>query len=106
MILTARSGTAINITLPTTGVTSTIGRSFPLFQQMCGGQIRPSRVTSINPPDDRLRFPDVNAFQLQPINVPGNAGRNIAWSRAMWKLDIGLTRRFNFTEIEIISISV
>src|SRR5262249_4371203 len=54
--------------------------------------------TGIDPRTDRLRFLDVNAFQLQPINTPGNAARNVAWAPQFWNFDIGLTKRFPVTE--------
>lgn len=101
-ILTTRSGLPVNVTLPTSGVDPTTGKSFSFFSGQGGGQIRPNIVgdpnTGISPETNRAAFLNVNAFALQPINTPGDAARNVAWGPSAFNIDGGITKRFSAGE--------
>ena len=78
-ILTTRTGLPINISLSSTGVNPATNQNYT-FLSRNGGGLRPNRVgtpnTGIDPKTDRLHFLDVTAFQVQPLNTPGNSSRN------------------------------
>jgi hypothetical protein len=101
-IVTTRSGLPVNVTMPTSGVDPTTGKSFSFFSGQGGGQLRPNIVgdpnTGISPEDNRAAFLDPKAFALQPINTPGNAARNVAWGPSAFNIDGGITKRFSFWE--------
>jgi hypothetical protein len=101
-IITGKSGLPVDIRMSDRGVDPITGQSFRYFRNSGGGRLRPNRVgdpnTGISPKDDRFRFLDVNAFERQPLNTPGNAARNTAWGPTFWNFDIGINKRFQVTE--------
>ena len=101
-IITGKSGLPVDITMSDRGVDPITGASFRFKANSGGGRVRPNRVgdpnTGISPKDDRFRFLDVNAFELQPIDTPGNSARNAAWGPTFWNFDIGINKRFQISE--------
>jgi hypothetical protein len=97
-ILTAKSGLPLNVTLAPTGVDPVTGKSYKLFTNSGGDQLRPNRTgdpnTGISPETNHFDFLNIGAFALQPINTPGNAARNVAWGPGAFNIDASLTKRF------------
>ncbi len=101
-IMTGKSGLPVNVTMSSSGNDPITGQPFRFLPDSGGGSLRPNRVgdpnTGIDPKVDRFRFLDVNAFELQPIDTPGNAARNSAWGPNFWNFDLGINKRFAITE--------
>ena len=85
-----------------TGVDPTAGKAYAFLSNQGGGIIGPNRVgapnTGLSPQADRYHFLNAAAFQLQPIDTPGNAARNSAWGPSSLNLDLGLSKRITVTE--------
>ena len=64
--------------------------------------MRPNRIgdpnTGIDPATDRLHFLDAAAFAVQPVNTPGNAGRNVALGPKAFTTSLSLSKYFKPTE--------
>lgn len=105
-IWSTRTGLPIGVRLAESGVDPATGRAYRFFSRNVGGnsaiQLRPNRVgnpnSGIDPSVDRLRFLDVTAFQVQPVNTPGNSARNVARGPSLFNVDISLVKQFAFTE--------
>jgi hypothetical protein len=100
-ILSTRTGLPINVTMGTTGVDPATNKNYTFFNRN-GGGLRPNRIgtanSGIDPKVDRLHFLDVNAFQVQAINTPGNAQRNVALGPKLFNLNVSLVKRFAVTD--------
>jgi hypothetical protein len=100
-IVTARTGLPVNVGLNGTGINPRTGLPYQ-FLGRNGGALRPNRIgnpnTGIDPKEDRFRFLDVNAYEIQPINTPGNSSRNSAWGPRLWQFDTSLVKRFGLTD--------
>jgi hypothetical protein len=100
-LFTYQTGLPVNVTLATNGIDPATGRTY-VFLNRNGGSLRPNIVgepnTGVDPNDDRFRFLDVNAYQLQALNTPGNAPRNSAWGPAYKNLDLSLVKRFQLDQ--------
>jgi hypothetical protein len=100
-LFTWQTGIPVNVTLATSGIDPRTGLAYS-FLNRNGGGLRPNLIgepnTGVDPNDDRFRFLDVNAYQLQPLNTPGNAPRNSAWGPRFANVDISLVKRFRASE--------
>jgi hypothetical protein len=108
LILTARSGLPVNVTLATTGVNPLTGTAYSFLPTSGGSTLRPNCVananTGISPETNRFSFLNVNAFQLQPLNTPGNCGRNVARGPIFWNSDVGVTKQFKMWETKTLDL--
>ena len=100
-IVSTRTGLPINVTLAATGVNPATNQNYT-FLNRNGGGLRPNRVgtpnTGIDPKADRLNFLSASAFQLQPLNTPGNSQRNVALGPKFFNVNFSLVKRFTVTE--------
>ena len=100
-IVSTRTGLPINVTLAATGIDPVNNRNYTFFSRN-GGGLRPNRVgatnSGIDPRSDRLHFLNAAAFQIQTLNTPGNAGRNIALGPKLFNVNLSLVKRFAVTE--------
>lgn len=100
-ILSTRTGLPINVTLSSTGVDPLTNRNYS-FLGRNGGGLRPNRVgvanSGIDPKTDRLHFLNVSAFQVQTLNTPGNAQRNVALGPKLFNVNLSMVKRFRITE--------
>ncbi|MFN0105831.1 MAG: carboxypeptidase regulatory-like domain-containing protein [Bryobacteraceae bacterium] len=96
-----RTGLPINVGLNQNGTDPRTGRNY-VFLNRNGGGLRPDRVgeanTGIDPKTDRFRFLDVNAYQLQTLNTPGNAARNSAYGPNQFVTNFKLGKSFAVRE--------
>ncbi|MFP5378351.1 MAG: TonB-dependent receptor domain-containing protein [Vicinamibacteria bacterium] len=96
-IWTLRSGLPVNVSLAGNGVDPNTGQSYS-FLNRNGGALRPNLVGDPNANSDanrdRFAFLDPRAYQLQPVNTPGNAPRNSAWGPGYFTVDASLVKRF------------
>jgi hypothetical protein len=103
-ILSAQSGLPLNVTMGTTGINPATGKAYTFFSSEGGGVIRPNIVagadpkSGISPSINRLDYLNVNAFQLQTLNTPGDAARNVTWGPGLFNIDATLAKNFNITE--------
>jgi len=105
-IWSTRTGLPIGVRLAESGVAPATGRAYRFFSQNVGGnsaiQLRPNRIgnpnSSIDPSVDRLRFLDAAAFQVQPVNTPGNSARNVARGPSLFNVDISLVKQFTLSD--------
>ena len=97
MLVSWQTGIPVNVTLATNGIDPQTGQTYR-FLNRNGGGLRPNLVgtpnTGIDPKEDRFRFLDTNAYQVQTLNTPGNAPRNSAWGPRYGNLDISFVKRF------------
>lgn len=101
-IWSSRTGLPVNVRLGESGIDPASGRTYRFFSRNVGGnsaiQLRPNRVgtanTGISPAEDRLRFLNVAGFQVQPLNTPGNSGRNVARGPSFFNVDVSLVKQF------------
>ena len=103
LIVTAKSGQPVNVSINASGVNPATGQAYSFYSNEGAGiVIRPNRVgnpnTGIDPHTDRLHFLNVNAFQLQPLNTPGNAAPFCAWGPSFWDADFSVMKQFRVTE--------
>jgi hypothetical protein len=102
-IVSWRSGLPLDVSLDPAGTDPITGQAIN-FNNIPNdfGDLRPNRIgnpnTGISPSDDRFHFLNVNAFQLQPLNTPGNSERNVAHGPRFGTLDLSLVKRFTLTE--------
>ena len=100
-LFTWQTGIPVNITLAASGIDPHTGLAYR-FLNRNGGSLRPNLGgtpnTGVDPNDDRFRFLDVNAYQVQPLNTPGNAPRNSAWGPRYANVDISLVKRLRVSE--------
>jgi hypothetical protein len=100
-ILSARTGLPVNVSLASTGVNPATNANYSFFNRN-GGSLRPNRIgkanTGIDPKKDRLHFLDPAAFQVQALNTPGNAARNVAVGPGFFNLNMSLVKRFTVSE--------
>lgn len=100
-IWTLRSGLPVNVSLSGNGVDPATGLNYT-FLNRNGGSLRPNIVgdpnANSNANRDRLTFLDPRAYQLQPVNTPGNAPRNSAWGPGYFTVDASLVKRFAIGE--------
>ncbi|MCU1326561.1 MAG: hypothetical protein JWN34_1931, partial [Bryobacterales bacterium] len=100
-IVSTRTGLPINVSLATTGINPVNNSNYTFFNRN-GGGLRPDRVgeanTGIDPKVDRLHFLNSGAFQLQALNTPGNAQRNVALGPKLFNVNLSLVKRFAVTE--------
>lgn len=96
-LFTWQTGIPVNVTLATNGVDPRTGLAYR-FLNRNGGSLRPDLVgtpnTDIDPKDDRFRYLDVNAYQIQPLDTRGDARRNSAWGPRYANVDLSLVKRF------------
>jgi hypothetical protein len=108
-LFTYQTGIPVNVSLATNGVDPATGRTY-LFFNRNGGSLRPNMVgtpnSGIDPGEDRFRFLDVNAFQLQALNTPGNAPRNSAWGPSFRNIDLSLVKRFPIDAAKYIDLRI
>lgn len=105
-IWTARTGLPVGVRLAENGIDPATGRAYRFFSRNVGGnsaiQLRPNRVgepnTGISPSQDRLNFLSVSAFQVQPVNTPGNSARNVARGPSLFNVDMSLVKQFTFRD--------
>jgi hypothetical protein len=100
-ILSARTGLPVNVSLASTGVDPATNANYS-FLNRNGGSLRPNRIgspnTGIDPKKDRLHFLNSAAFQLQTLNTPGNAQRDVALGPGFFNMNLSLVKRFTVTE--------
>jgi Carboxypeptidase regulatory-like domain len=100
-ILTTRVGLPINVSLASSGVNPATNQNYS-FLNRNGGGLRPNRVgdpnTGISPKDNRNAFLNPAAFQVQPLNTPGNSSRNVAVGPGLATMDLSLVKRFRVSE--------
>jgi hypothetical protein len=100
-IFTVRTGLPINVSLSTSGVNPATNQSYKFFN-MNGGSYRPNIVgdpnTGISPEVNRNDFLSSTAFQVQPLNTPGDASRDVALGPGLFNLDLSLTKRFTVND--------
>ncbi len=100
-ILTRRTGLPVNVSLNGTSTDPVTKASYRFFNRN-GGGLRPNRIgdpnTGIDPATDRLHFLDASAFAVQPVNTPGNAGRNVALGPKAFTTSLSLSKHFQPTE--------
>jgi hypothetical protein len=100
-ILSTRTGLPINVTLASTGIDPVTNRNYTFFGRN-GGGLRPNRDgpanSGIDPKTDRLHFLNASAFQVQALNTPGNAPRNVALGPKLFNVNLSLVKRFAVTE--------
>jgi len=100
-IATMRSGLPVNVTLASSGVDPRTGLNYT-FLNRNGGALRPNRVgepnTSSDARADRFHYLDAAAYQVQPVNTPGNAARNSAWGPGFFTTDLSFVKRFDIDE--------
>ncbi len=96
-ILTSRNGLPVNVSLSSTGVDPATNANYT-FLSRNGGSLRPNRVgnpnTGIDPKKVRLHFLDASAFQVQTLNTPGNAQRDVALGPGFFNVNLSLVKRF------------
>ena len=96
-----RTGLPINVGLTGAGTNPRTGLNYRFFDRN-GGGLRPDRVgeanTGIDPKTDRFKFLDINAYQVQPLNTPGNAARNSAHGPDQFVTNFKLGKTFRITE--------
>jgi hypothetical protein len=100
-ILTWRTGLPLNVTLSSTGINPLTNQSYS-FYSLNGGTLRPNLVgnpqSGISPEVNRNDFLNVSAFQVQTLNTPGDASRDVALGPGLFNLDLSLAKQFVFTE--------
>jgi len=96
-----RTGLPINVGLTGTGTNPRTGLNYRFFDRN-GGGLRPDRVgeanTGIDPKTDRFKFLDINAYQVQTLNTPGNAARNSAHGPDQFVTNFKLGKTFRIAE--------
>lgn len=96
-LITWQTGIPVNVSLATNGIDPATGQSYR-FLNRNGGSLRPNLVgkpnTGIDPKEDRFRFLDSTAYEVQALNTPGNAPRNSAWGPRYANVDVSLVKRF------------
>ena len=109
-ILSAQSGLPLNVTTGTTGINPANGKAYTFFSSEGGGAIRPNIVgnpqTGISPSANRLDYLNAASFQLQPLNTPGDAARNVTWAPGLFNIDMTLAKNFNITERHRIQVRI
>lgn len=100
-ILTFRTGLPLNVTLASSGVNPATGQSYSFFN-LNGGTLRPNLVgnpsTGISPEVNRNDFLSSTAFQVQALNTPGDASRDVALGPGLFNLDLSLGKQIRVTE--------
>jgi outer membrane receptor protein involved in Fe transport len=102
-ILQWRTGLPFDVNLDPSGTDPITGKTidFELIPNDYG-DIRPNRIgkanTGISPHTNRMNFLNVNAFQLQTANTPGNAGRNTAVGPRYTDFDLSINKQFAIGE--------
>jgi hypothetical protein len=100
-ILTLRTGLPLNVTLASTGTNPATGQSYK-FLNLNGGTLRPNLVgdpqTGVSPEVNRNDFLSSTAFQVQTLNTPGDASRDVALSPGLANLDLSLAKNTRITE--------
>jgi len=108
-ILTSRTGLPVNVSLASTGVDPATNKNYTFFNRN-GGSLRPNRVgnpnTGSDPKKDRLHFLNSAGFQVQPLNTPGNAQRNVALAPGFFNLNLSLVKRFTVSETSAVDVRV
>ena len=99
--MSLRTGLPINVGLAPTGTNPRTGLNYRFFDRN-GGGLRPDRIgtanSGIDPKTDRFKFLDINAFQVQALNTPGNAARNSAHGPDQFVTNFKLGKTFRITE--------
>jgi hypothetical protein len=106
-ILTLRTGLPLNVTLASSGTNPATGQSYK-FYSLNGGTLRPNLVgdpqTGISPEVNRNDFLSSTAFQVQILNTPGDASRDVALSPGLANLDLSLAKNTRISERESIEL--
>jgi hypothetical protein len=106
-ILTYRTGLPLNVTLASSGVNPANGQSYSFFN-LNGGTLRPNLVgspnTGISPETNRNDFLSSTAFQVQALNTPGDASRDVALGPGFFNLDLSLGKRILLTERQALDV--
>ena len=95
-ILTDRTGLPLNVTLSSSGTNPANNQTYK-FLSLNGGTLRPNLIgnpqTGISPEVNRNNFLNTGAFQVQALNTPGNASRDVAIGPGLVNLDLSLAKR-------------
>ena len=98
--MSLRTGLPINVGMAPTGTKPRTGLNYRFFDRN-GGGLRPDRIgtanSGIDPKTDRFKFLDINAFQVQALNTPGNAARNSAYGPDQFVTNCKLGKTFRIT---------
>jgi hypothetical protein len=96
-----RTGLPINVGLTGAGTNPRTGLNYRFFDRN-GGGLRPDRIgagnSGIDPKTDRFKFLDINAYQVQALNTPGNAARNSAYGPNQFVTNFKLGKTFRIVE--------
>jgi len=98
-ITSIRSGTAVDVTLASSGTDPATGQPYSFLNRNGGGILPNATGTDPNgksSTDDLLHWLDPAAYAVQPVNTPGNARPASAWGPGAWTTDISLVKRFTF----------
>lgn len=100
-ILTWHDGLPLNVTLSSSGVNPANNQNYK-FLSTNGGTLRPNLVgnpqTGISPEVNRNDFLNTAGFQVQTLNTPGDASRDVALSPGFFNLDLSLAKQASLTE--------
>ena len=106
-ILTIHTGLPLNVTLASSGVNPANGQSYK-FLNLNGGTLRPNLVgnpqTGISPEVNRLDFLNSAAFQVQTLNTPGDASRDVALGPGAATLDLSLAKQIAVRERQAVEL--
>jgi len=100
-ILTDRTGLPLNVTLSSSGTNPATNQTYK-FLNLNGGTLRPNLIgnpqTGISPEVNRNDFLNTAAFQVQTLNTPGDASRDVALGPGLVNLDLSLAKRIVVSE--------
>lgn len=100
-IMTLRTGLPLNVTLASSGTNPATGKTYS-FYNLNGGTLYPNVIgnpnTGISPEVNRNDFLNAAAFQVQTLNTPGDAGRDIALGPGLFNIDLSLAKQIRLTE--------
>jgi hypothetical protein len=100
-IMTWRTGLPLNVTLSASGVNPANNQTYK-FYSLNGGALRPNLIgnpeSGISPEVNRNDFLNTAAFQVQTLNTPGDASRDVALGPGFFNVDLGLAKQIALTE--------
>ena len=98
-ITSIRTGTAVDVTLASSGTNPATGTTYSFLNRNGGGILPNATGTDPNgnsSTDDLLHWLDPAVYAVQPVNTPGNAPPAGAWGPGAWTTDLSLVKRFAF----------